>query len=430
LGLFATNNEFTTLDLEKRWNYIYNELQEQNIQVECFSSDGAATLLAGMKCLTNFGSFDQSLNIELVFNPKSEKRAIQDTIHLVNKLKMQLYDNEKEFWMNNCLATGKHLLMLVENTQFSRLDHKLLLSDVSGSDFTKDKMNFPSTDRMCSQKVIDLLATIPGTIATCHYLKLMRNLIDGFMSPELSAIDRLRKALYVLIFCRQWFQNLMQVGKTDSKYFISANCWQSIEINVTSLISLAMKGKINSIVYCHSQEAEGFFRQLRSMSTGGLTNVNFTVFDCIRKIEKIQTLEIFGNELKEDGFEFPDKKISESNSNSSLDSMISIDPPIANEDQWTDEILRILINEAENEVKINCAIFFGIQFKRLPLSSLFSPPNKSLLLRNEMKKYMIRNHNINEVELEPLILEDGTILGNHVVFKNRRFLNENMGNIF
>jgi hypothetical protein len=428
LGIFATNNNCTALQVEKRWKFIVEKLKEEGIEVKCFATDGAPNFLSAMKLLLDFGvNIFQIKNMKFLFDINSSLLCIQDIIHLLNKLKMQLLDDSYELWMGKYLASGKHIRFLVESNEYSKNDHGLMSTDVLARDLTKDKMDFSSTNRLCDEKVIKILEKMPEAAGTVQYLKIMRMLIDAFLIDSTPVKERILKGFYVLIFLRKWRMDIYMKGKKSEKCFISKNCWDSIEICVPFLAHLAKNGIANLITFCSSQPCESFFRELRSMSTSGLTDINFTIFDCIRKVEKIQTLEVFSSELKYDGIKFPVKNVLQSNSDSSLDSLIEEDEIMSDDETWNDDMLAIIYNDAEKSIN---EIFsqFSMISQEFDFSKFFSAPNRNLLLRNEMDKYNKRNYNVEPIELEAIMCEDGNLIGEHIVFKNQKILNEKSSN--
>lgn len=425
LGIFPTNNDYSSVDVENRWLYIATELAKEGIEIIGFSSDGAPCLITGMKLLLKFGFMQFTSGMVFLYDINGPFACIQDIIHLLNKLKIQLFDDENSFWLGNFLATGKHLFQLVEHEEFSKLDHGLTLSDVVHKDLTKDKMNFSSTEKICSWRVIKVLKTISGTEGTIEYLKVMRYIIEAFIDPCTMAHDRLKKAFYALHFFRSWKSNL-EVKKTKAKnFFISKNCAESIEINSGFIARLAKQGRVNLVINCSSQPCESFFRNLRSLSSSGLTEINFTMHECMRKIEKLQIIEIYEHHLKIEGFLFPEKNLIKSDSSSSLASIIDVE--VADSDTWNDDMLEIVYKESQNELSIFLQAS-NMVVSAYNLLEFFSYPDRSEILSNAMKKYTLKNFNITEPEIEYLILEDGFFVGSHTIFKNKRFLNEDAGN--
>jgi hypothetical protein len=429
LAILPTNNGFTAIQVESRWRKIQKELNELGIEVIGFSTDGAANLMAGMKFLIDFGTIFRHNEMEFVADIDGTFGCIQDVVHLLNKLKMQLFDDSYNFWIGKHIASGKQIFMLVENEEFSKLDHRLVFSDVIHRDLTKDKMDFTPTCKICEWRVINILETLPGTEGTVEYLKVMRYLIEAFIEKNTTVHDRIRKAFYALHFFRKW-QHDLDVKKIKSTgNFISKNCFDSVEICVSFLARLAKMGKAHLIHYCNSQVCERFFRNLRSLSTSGLTEINFSLYDCIKKIEKIQTMEILQSNLSKEGFRFPEKKISSSDSSSSLDSIIDTEFIIGEEEKWSNDMLSIVYDEMRDEV--NCFADLANMYDGiLNLSRFFTYPNRELILKNQMKKYTLRNYQIEPIELEEIFYEDGNLIGQYVIIKNKRFLNEEAGKLF
>lgn len=97
----CTDNKFTHKDVLSRWRYIENELAKVGITVVANASDGDPRLLTAMKIRTgmprqipcNF------YGTHFVASLDDEPVSIQDTIHLLNKLRRCLLDPRKHMYL-------------------------------------------------------------------------------------------------------------------------------------------------------------------------------------------------------------------------------------------------------------------------------------------------------------------------------------------
>lgn len=321
LSVFPTNTNVTSSLIQKRWKTVIHHLSEEGIDVKFIASDGAPAFLGGMKLCVNFGHPYVFAKYTFPFDPLTELPCIQDTTHLLNKLKLRLFDDLVQLWMGNCLASGSHLKMLVTSSHSSKLEHCLNMSDVSSSDKTKDKMNFRATKKIFDSSVIQALHGIHGSKGTIAYLELMSKIYHAFMSPATKTSERLFNAFYVVSFLRRWRKFLKHEMGLNANNFITTNAWHCLEISAGFLLRLALKEDASLVPISDSQKCEGFFRNMRSFSSSGLTNINFTVYDGLMKINRIQTLETLIVDLKGKGIE--------------------LKPSIAEENEQTEEFLDI-----------------------------------------------------------------------------------------
>jgi len=297
IGAFPTNNSYTSLDVVKRWNFIAQELEKYDISCS-FSSDGDPRLLAGMKSLTDFGKsvhLDE-VNVDVVCDINSKHKCIQDPIHLTNKLKNRLFDSANDIEIGGYPASINHVRILVE-TKGLKDQHKLNASDINSNDKTRDKMNAESTRKICTTEVIKLIEdNVIGSNGTVAYLQVMRAIYNAFIELDVNPLDRLYYGYFAISFMRIWRNNIPQTEKNN---FITANVWTSLELNFTYLLDLVMNGKGHFTVIYNSQSCEELFRTLRSLSSFGLTEINFTVLECFEKINRVRKIQDISFDLKD-----------------------------------------------------------------------------------------------------------------------------------
>lgn len=102
----------------------------------------------------------------------------------------------------------------------------------------------------------------------------------------------------------------LNINKIDSSFtgesqegFVSSNTYNSVEINAHNLVVVIRKlredgGASEFIPWLfQSQTCESFFRLLRSISTTMSTVVNFSVWDALFRIKKLEILNIMQNTL-------------------------------------------------------------------------------------------------------------------------------------
>ncbi|KAL7014186.1 hypothetical protein ACKWTF_015791 [Chironomus riparius] len=209
--------------------------------------------------------------------------------------------------------------MLVNHKDISKNDHCLTISDVDSNDSTRDKMNTQSTRKICSSNIIDLLRSkMSGSEGTCAYLQLILSIYKAYIEKETDPLNRLYHAYYAVSFIRRWRTDLDNKSCGD---FITSNVWTCVELNFVFLLSLILKELGHIIIIWNSQPCEELFRTLRSLSSFGLTEINFSSLEVLEKINRIQILHDIAFDLREN-FVLPENEKIKS------DSLISNDVPV------------------------------------------------------------------------------------------------------
>jgi hypothetical protein len=306
-----------------------------------------------MKALTSFGEMREieNLNVSIICDLHSSFPCMQDAIHLSNKLKNRLYDTANDLEMGKSFATINHLKILVENV--SKDKHFLTHTDVSGSDQSRDKMNFDSTRKIAKDAVIDLLQEhVKGSEGTVSYLKLIRSVIRAYIDVDTPPLIRLFNAYYGVSFVRRW-RNDIQGAAFDN--FVTSNIWTCMELNFSFLLDLVLKGNSHLILIWNSQTCEELFRSLRSLTSFGLTEINFTLLEALEKINRVKKIHDIAFELR-DTFELSENVKKKSDillQNSIVENKPSI------------EACREILNEASQEAEEECKLLKMTNFSEV-----------------------------------------------------------------
>lgn len=298
MGAFGTNNAYTANDVINRWKFITKELKAEGITAK-FSSDGDSKLLGAMKTLCSFGktTYIADLEINVICDIDCDMQSMQDNIHLANKLKNRLFDSANNLEIGDFCASINHVKMILEDPTLTINDHHLVSSDVNTNDCTRDKMNFSSTRKICSDDVAAILADrIEGSEGTVAYLKIIRSVLKAYVESDVDPLIRLYHAFFGLSLVRRWRNDLEYTIKEDS--FVTSNVWTCLEINFASLLCLTLKGQGHLVVIWNSQSCEELFRSLRSISTFGLTEINFSLLEALEKINRVHKIQVLSHELK------------------------------------------------------------------------------------------------------------------------------------
>jgi len=240
LSLFSTDNKFDAKDILERWSFMKKEATKFGIIIAGFSSDGDTRLLKAMRlnnCLpiTSNQIFSWSKEwpwFQIDMN-KVEECYIQDTTHIITKMRTRLLKEGIILQMGNYLATPDHLHYLVETV--SKDKHLLTSLDLKG----EDKMNYSAGEKMCSLSVINNLKEIANTDGTIAYLNIMRYIILSFLDESTTLSDRVYYMWYSVFFLRiwrAWIKRNKQYTIKDN--FLTNNCYLCIELNAHNLIKL------------------------------------------------------------------------------------------------------------------------------------------------------------------------------------------------
>lgn len=154
---------------------------------------------------------------------------------------------------------------------------------------------------MSSVDVINLLPSVPQSDGTCQYLQITRNIIDSFLNKSILIDDIIYKLWYSVLFLRIWRLWIQQQNLSLLKNFIILNTYTCIELNAHGLLLMLEKCRRNDTnmflpwLYS-SQPCEKLFRQTRLMTTTYSTKVNFSLYDFLKRINRIEAL----NEISAD----------------------------------------------------------------------------------------------------------------------------------
>jgi hypothetical protein len=84
--------------------------------------------------------------------------------------------------------------------QSSKFHHGLVPSDIN----PKDKQNFKSCLKICSDDVLSILRGIPDSHGMHVYLSLLRSVIVAYVEKSTSIQDRLYYSWFAVFLCRLW----------------------------------------------------------------------------------------------------------------------------------------------------------------------------------------------------------------------------------
>ncbi|CAM2728181.1 unnamed protein product [Rotaria socialis] len=144
LAAYGVNNQCTSIDILKRWSYIYDECCKKQIRVIGFSTDADAKYLSAMRLTSGF--FANLTNIKLHENDDAFKINIpphwtwfflrsqqlflffQDATHVATKWRNRLLASTAHLVLGQQPITMQHLQNIIDNG-YNKLDHGLVYID-------------------------------------------------------------------------------------------------------------------------------------------------------------------------------------------------------------------------------------------------------------------------------------------------------------
>jgi hypothetical protein len=282
---FGSDNRFTSCDVKNRLKTVQDILKSEGIEVTGYSADGDSRELKVMRQMLQLGVKRKSSN---PFTKKATWFAavdsvqcipFQDTIHEGAKLRVRLLKTHMLLPFGDNVASVSDILCLM--SQVSKDKHLLRECDVR----LQDKMNYDAVTRLCRPELRKLLEElIPGSSATCFYLKLMDSITSSFLNKSITPLERIYRIWYS-VFCLRYWRNWM---KSDDAYplathFISLNSYLCAEINAHSLILVILQMHKENTPELFlpwlfgSQACESYFKTTRSCSSVGSSQTNFTL---------------------------------------------------------------------------------------------------------------------------------------------------------
>ncbi|CAF4164695.1 unnamed protein product [Rotaria magnacalcarata] len=291
LSAYGTDNKINSIDVLKRWLYIYQQFYARNVRVLGYATDGDPKYLRAMRLASNFFVKTQTLDIlndKLPFTVKIPSTwsiwyflgqsqlfiFLQDGTHVCTKIRNRLLSKHVQLKMGSYKVSIKHLYDLIKNT--NKIDHNLSKSDLN----IRDKQNFTSCQRISSDSVLNLLMINDQWKATYNYM-LILNLI------WLRVTKQIRKSS-------------VKINKKSNEQndFITSNALISIELNAHSLIYLYLliehdilpQSAAGDVHLFSSQHCENIFRDARSLSGIYSTRINFTMKQFLKRIDKLNAL--------------------------------------------------------------------------------------------------------------------------------------------
>jgi len=224
---------------------------------------------------------------------KVEATFFQDHIHVGTKLKSRLLKPSVILPLGEEYVVSKgHIVELIKTT--SKDQHELSNIHVN----PKDKMNYRALQKITDQKVTTLLRSkIASSEGTATYLDMTREVLEAFMKPDLTPLQRIKMIWKWTFFLRIWRKWIEESDDyTLGNNFITSNSYSCIEVNAHCLIqiiillrdaeepSLFLPWKLSS------QDCEKIYRTLRSALAAHCGVTAFSILDLESHFRRLDLL--------------------------------------------------------------------------------------------------------------------------------------------
>lgn len=226
---------------------------------------------------------------QITNNSNNGVEYVQDMTHIAVKLRNRLL-SLRNLTMGSHKVSIHHLRERLRNVNKSV--HGLNNIDV----FPMDRQNFRSFEKIVDERVVEALKNnVKDCEGTVMYLQLCHEIVSSYMDYQISAEVRLYRIYHAVYFLRIW-NFFLKSSKfyTVDRNFISSNAYTGIEINARSMIHLIKRFRDENIpnhflpTMFDSQTCEKAFRQFRSMGTTNLTRINFSLYELLHMVGRIE----------------------------------------------------------------------------------------------------------------------------------------------
>ncbi|UJR38906.1 hypothetical protein I4U23_031574 [Adineta vaga] len=146
LSGYGTSSKYSSLDILRRWIFIYKKSLEQDVRIIGFSTDADNKYLRGMRLMSGFYANMPNFNPHVdssafsirtgdwsryYFRPEQLFVFMQDPTHLVTKLRNRLLSATAELQIGDTNITIEHLQQILDDSELTKLDHGLTQTDLT-----------------------------------------------------------------------------------------------------------------------------------------------------------------------------------------------------------------------------------------------------------------------------------------------------------
>ncbi|CAF4105993.1 unnamed protein product, partial [Adineta steineri] len=135
----------------------------------------------------------------------------QDGTHIITKWRNRLLSSTANFCIGQYVISTDHLRNIIEDSQYTKLDHSLNHTDLN----PKDKQNYRSCEKIASDAVLNILKNNANMQGTFIYIYLLRLTITVYIQRTTPILTRLKSAWIIVFVCRLWLAWLKKEKFSD-----------------------------------------------------------------------------------------------------------------------------------------------------------------------------------------------------------------------
>lgn len=215
-----------------------------------------------------------------------------DTIHIGTKLRNRLLKELIVLAMGQKIVSISHLKVLLKTV--SKNIHGLVWTDIC----PQDRQNYGSLEKIMHERVLQALQnSIIDSEATVMFLQMCEQITSSFIDQQMKPSLRIYNIWHALYFLRAWRKWIKSSKYSVTDNFISHNAYSCIEINAHALILSIVKlrdGQKSQMFQPNrfsSQPCEHKFRHMRAMGTANFTKINFTLYEMLHMISRVELMQ-------------------------------------------------------------------------------------------------------------------------------------------
>ncbi|CAF4539581.1 unnamed protein product [Rotaria socialis] len=251
LSAYGTDNRFTSIDILRRWIYIFQSFLNQGVRIIGFSTDADNKYMSVMR----------------LGNPP----------HLITKWRNRLLSSTANLCYGNDKISIKHIENLIDNTNYTKLVHGLIMSDIN----PKDRQNYHSCIKLISDDVLNLLKSDANANGTFAYLALLKMIMKAYVDRSTNVLERIQSAW----LCESIFRDARSLSGTFStkinftvKYFLR----RSQQLSILNQLKYGQLNKSISFPVHHKHKQEyssTSSNQLDDMDTLDIEHIILAAYD-------------------------------------------------------------------------------------------------------------------------------------------------------
>jgi hypothetical protein len=307
IAAIPTDRKYKKADKLRQFMYLKNLLGMEGVKIDSVASDGDERSMGAQKALISYGHIEIWHGAKLYGDSLSETGAVQDYVHMLNKLRWRIFNENADLVIGDFEVNIKYLCQLLSRPDVSFDTFKLTMRELEVKNMMRDKMSYEITCKLMNPKIIFALEEhVHGGLGLAHYLRMMMLLRDACVldETEITVEQRIMNMIYVSSCLRRWRQDIIEKSYLKASNFISTNSWCCVELNLVFLVRLIRSGRGDLVYLVNSQPCENVFRLMRSSTPKHSTMVNVTTKTAVERIDSLNLLLDTTAKLNQRGMNF------------------------------------------------------------------------------------------------------------------------------